>query len=71
MEETELTHVQLMDKMRACLGELLEDPLLNDFSSDVTPEEVNSRLAIEQGRAITVHVRRFDDQMICMFIILV
>ena len=63
-EPPSLTHLEVMDKVQNTLKELLKDPFLSDFSHVVSPEEVNSRLAVEQGRAITVHIRRFDDEII-------
>ena len=61
---SELTHMEVMDKIRQMLTKLLEDPFLNDLNYDVSPEEVKSRLAVEEGRAITVHIKRFDDELI-------
>ncbi len=63
-EETAVTHLEVMDIIKDRLKELLKDPFLTDISLDVSPEEVKSRLAVEQGRAITVHIRRFDDAII-------
>ncbi len=60
----EVTHLEVMDIIKDRLKELLKDPFLTDISLDVSPEEVKSRLAVEQGRAITVHIRRFDDAII-------
>ena len=58
------SHPELMAKAKKLVASLLSDPFLSDLPSDVTAEEVTSIVALEQGRAITVYVRRFDQQVI-------
>ena len=57
-------HPELMAKVKKLVAGLLSDPFLSDLPSDVTAEEVTSIVALEQGKAITVYVRRFDQQVI-------
>ena len=57
-------HPELMAKAKKLVASLLSDRFLSDLPSDVTAEEVTSIVALEQGRAITVYVRRFDQQII-------
>ena len=64
-------HPELMSRAKQLLDRLLSDPFLSDLPSDVTAEEVTSIVALEQGRAITVYVRRFDEEIIREYIIIV
>ena len=57
-------HPELMAKAKKLVASLLSDQFLSDLPRDVTAEEVTSIVALEQGRAITVNVRRFDQQII-------
>lgn len=57
-------HPELMAKANKLVAILLSDSFLSDLPSDVTAEEVASIVALEQGRAITVNVRRFDQLVI-------
>ena len=63
-EKENLTHMEVMKRINQNLKEVLADPFLNDLSADVSHEEVKSRLAVEQGRAITVRIRRFDNEVV-------
>ena len=58
------SHPDLMAKAKKLVASLLSDPFLSDLPNDVRAEEVASIVALEQGRAITVNVRRFDQQII-------
>ena len=40
------------------------DPLLSDLPTAVTREEVSSQIALAHGQAMTVNVRRTDDQVL-------
>lgn len=64
-DEIHQTHLLVMVKIKQKVEQLLQDPFLDDLSSDISLEEVKSRLAVEQGRAITIYVRRFDNEIIC------
>lgn len=57
-------HPELMAKAKKLVATLLSDPFLSDLPGDVTAEEVSSIVGVEEGRAITVCVRRFDQQII-------
>ena len=57
-------HPELVAKAKKLVASLLSDPFLSDLPSDVTAEEVSSIVALEQGKAITVYVKRFDQQII-------
>ena len=64
-DEEARSHKAVLEHARRLLCDLLTDPFLSDISPTCTHDEVASQLALEQGRAITVHVRRFDDQILC------
>lgn len=51
---------QVMVEYKETLDEILGDPLLSDLSPDVTLEELQSRLTLESGQAMTVIVKRAD-----------
>ena len=59
------SHKVVVEQAKRLLCDLLADPFLSDISPTATHDEVASQLTLEQGRAITVHVRRFDDQVLC------
>ena len=60
----QLSHSELLAKASSMLSTLLADPFLSDLSRDVSAEEVASVLALEEGKAITVFIRRFDQELI-------
>lgn len=68
-EDRHDTHLQVMHNIEEKIEQLIKDPFLNDLTHDISLEEVKSRLAVEQGRAITIHIKRFDNESICKFII--
>ena len=39
------------------------DPLLQDLPTRITTEELQSQIALEHGQAMTVYLRRADDQV--------
>ena len=57
-------HPELMAEAKKLIARLLSDRFLLGLPSDVTAEEVTSLVALELGRAITIYVRRFDQQII-------
>lgn len=47
------------------LAVLLDDPFLRDLPGDCSAEDVQSQVALLQGRAITIHINKLDGQVIC------
>ena len=66
----QLSHPELLSRVSHLVSTLLDDPFLSGLPGDVTAEEVSSLLALEQGKAITVYVKRFDQELIRKFFIL-
>ena len=60
----ELSHVEALQKVKELTAELLSDPFLQDLPRDISLDEVKSKLALEQGSAITLYLRRYDDEVI-------
>lgn len=60
----ELSHVDAIHKAKELISQLLSDPFLQDLPPDISLDEVKSKLALEQGRAITLNLRRYDDEVI-------
>ena len=58
-------HNLVIQRARNVLASMLDDPFLTDVSAACSVEEVQSQLALLQGRAVTIHVRRFDGHLIC------
>ncbi|XP_014671973.1 PREDICTED: U11/U12 small nuclear ribonucleoprotein 25 kDa protein-like [Priapulus caudatus] len=58
-----LSHQDAMANVKEGLEALLSDPLMCDLPTDVTLDEVNSQIALEYGRSMTVNVRRADDKV--------
>ncbi|XP_064393424.1 U11/U12 small nuclear ribonucleoprotein 25 kDa protein-like isoform X1 [Halichondria panicea] len=63
------SHKVVVEQAKRLLCDLLADPFLSDIFSTATHDEVASQLSLEQGRAITVHVRRFDDQVLSVIVL--
>ena len=55
-ETDSFSHSEFMALALNTVSELVKDPLLKDLHSEPTVEEVNSQIALEHGRAITVNV---------------
>lgn len=60
----ELSHVEALQKVKELTAQLLSDPFLQDLPPDISLDEVKSKLALEQGSAITLNLRRYDDEVI-------
>lgn len=58
------SHVAVSAEVQGAIGRLLKDPLLTDLRPGVTPGEVNSQLAVLQGRALTLLLRTYQDETI-------
>lgn len=61
----ELSHVEAMKKVNKLQKLILSDPFLQDLPGDVSLDEVQSKLALEQGRGIHLNLRRLDNDVIC------
>lgn len=59
-----LSHCEAMSLVKTSIQELLCDPLLSGLAKDVTVEELQDILHLEQGKAITLYLRRFDDSIL-------
>lgn len=46
---------------------ILEDPFLSYLSRDCSVEDAKSQLALVQGKAITIHIKKFDGEVICKY----
>ncbi|KAG8196745.1 hypothetical protein JTE90_014478 [Oedothorax gibbosus] len=58
-----MSHQKALAEVENGISELIaSDPLLQYLPSDVTLDELNSLLALEHGRAMTVIVHRADNQ---------
>lgn len=64
LECKELSHVEAMKRVHELELLLLSDPFLQDLPRDVSLDEIQSQLALEQGRAISLQLRRFDNEII-------
>ena len=59
-----LSHQEAMLLVKKSIRELLNDPLLSGLSEDITLEELLDILHLEQGKAITLYLRRYDDSIL-------
>lgn len=64
VECEELSHVEAMKMVHQQQSALLSDPFLQDLPYDVSLDEVQSQLALEQGRAISLQLRKLDEETI-------
>lgn len=63
--DVETAHNSVIQKANKMVSLMVDDPFLSDFSEDCTVENVKSRLALLQGRAICVYINKFDGEVIC------
>ncbi len=62
LDDISLTHEELLKVTSSTLNELLKnDPIMHDLPDDVTVEEVEALTAVLHGQAITVYVKRGDN----------
>ena len=59
-----LSHCQAMIVVKRNITELLSDPLLSGIAKDITLEELQDVLHLEQGKAITLYLKRYDDSIL-------
>ena len=60
-----LSHCEAMSLVKKSIRELLSDPLLSGLAEDTALEELQDILHLEQGKAITLYLRRYDDSILC------
>ncbi len=58
-------HNLVMQRARDMLITILDDPFLTGLSDGCDVETVQSQLALMQGKAITIHINKFDGGVIC------
>ena len=58
------SHSEAMSLVKNSILELLSDPLLSGLPKDITLEELEDILHLEQGKAITLYLRRFDNSIL-------
>ena len=58
MDET--SHLDVMKEVKELTQSILKDPFLKDLSPEISLDEVQSRLALEQGRAMIINVHKLD-----------
>uniref|UniRef100_A0A4W3I6N6 Small nuclear ribonucleoprotein 25 n=1 Tax=Callorhinchus milii TaxID=7868 RepID=A0A4W3I6N6_CALMI len=68
-EEEELSHADILDLFQEGLVRIVQDPLLCDLPVQVTLEEINSQVALEYGQAMTVKVKKGDDEIMPIVVI--
>ena len=64
VKDKALSHREAMALVKKSIGELLTDPLLTGLSEDISLEELQDILHLEQGKAITLYLRRYDDSIL-------
>ena len=57
----ELPHKDVCDYLSNELNKIINDPLLRDLPSNPTIDEIKSRVALENGKAIIVNLKRQND----------
>jgi len=64
LSDSPTTHQEAMEMVHATLTDLVHnDLLLQTIPTPLTLEEVNSLVALERGLAMTVNVRKADDEI--------
>ena len=57
-ELLDLPHKDVCEYLNKELNDIIKDPLLRDLPASPTVEEINSRLALEKGKAIIIYLKR-------------
>ncbi|XP_064652715.1 U11/U12 small nuclear ribonucleoprotein 25 kDa protein-like [Lineus longissimus] len=66
-----LFHKDAMTKLQNGLSKIIEeDPLLCDLPKQITAEEIKSKIALEYGQAMTVNVKKADDDVMPVVVML-
>lgn len=64
VKDKALSHCEAMLLVKGSIRELLSDPLLSGLTEDITLEELEDILHLEQGKAITLYLRRYDNSIL-------
>lgn len=66
VEENQTTsHNVVIQRAHKLLAQVLDDPFLSDLSEDCgNVEGARSQLALLEGRAITILIKKFDGQLV-------
>lgn len=65
LKDSELSHDEFMKLLQQKVAEMVStDPCLRGLPPDVTVDELEDLIALEQGKAITLYLRRYDDVVI-------
>lgn len=65
-----ISHVQAVTEIHQYLKVLYQDPLLLSLCDNVTVEELEACIALEQGKALNLTLRLCDDHLLrkCTFL---
>ena len=64
VECNSISHVEVMKQIKQHISDLLADPFLKDLPKDIAPDEAKSQLALEEGKAIILYLRRYDNERV-------
>lgn len=65
LKDSDSSHDEFMKLLQQNIAEMVSrDPCLRGLPPDVTVEELEDVIALEQGKAITLYLRKFDDDVI-------
>lgn len=59
------SHNDIVQQAREITQQMLDDPFLSDLAKDCSVEHAKSKLALHQGKAITIHINRYDGETEC------
>ena len=65
VDDENYSHLAVLEKAQGLLEVLLQDPFLLDVAENCILNNLKSQLALMQGKAITVHINKFDGGVIC------
>jgi len=65
LKDKTLSHCEAMSLVKKNVQELLRDPLLSGIAEDISLEELQDIVHLEQGKAFTLYLRRYDDSILC------
>ena len=65
LKDSDTSHDDFMKLLQQKIAEMVStDPCLRGLPPDVTVEELEDEIALEQGKAMKLYLRRYDDVVI-------
>ena len=61
------SHNDVVEHAKDLVQQMLDDPFLLDLTKECDVEHARAKLALHQGKAITIHINRYDGKIECKY----